>query len=404
MLPKPMPLEHEAPADWASRGRFCAGPRQVGNQPRELNEQGSAMKEIMTKLGGLECVVVDTVPEGGRPDLLVVLCHGYGASGRDLVPMASELLRMRPSLKGRTRFVFPAAPLTLAGAFYDARAWWHLDVERLARSHALGEVREVLNEVPEGLPKSRRMLAGMLDELTRLTGVPMSRVVLGGFSQGSMLATDLTLRLEEAPAALCILSGTLIMEDEWRRRAPIRRDLKVLQSHGRSDELLPFALAEALRDMLEQAGLSVEFVPFSDGHTIPGEAMVRLGALLEERLEERLDHVCNLSMRAREWNGELVFLHEAVPGAADRSYGVQVAKLAGVPPAVVARARAVLDRLETESAAHARLDDLPLFAVMEPPAPALKSAVDAAVAALDPDALSPREALEALYRLKGLTK
>jgi DNA mismatch repair protein MutS len=109
-------------------------------------------------------------------------------------------------------------------------------------------------------------------------------------------------------------------------------------------------------------------------------------------------------MRAREWNGDLVFLHEAVPGAADRSYGVQVARLAGVPPAVVARARAVLDRLETEKAAHARLDDLPLFAVMEPPAPALKSAVEEAIAALDPDDLSPREALEALYRLKGLTQ
>jgi DNA mismatch repair protein MutS len=122
------------------------------------------------------------------------------------------------------------------------------------------------------------------------------------------------------------------------------------------------------------------------------------------RLEERLDHVCNLSMKAREWNGELVFLHEAAPGAADRSYGVQVARLAGVPPAVVARARAVLDRLESEKAATARLDDLPLFAVAEPPPVPLKSALDEAVAALDPDALSPREALEALYRLKGLAQ
>jgi len=122
------------------------------------------------------------------------------------------------------------------------------------------------------------------------------------------------------------------------------------------------------------------------------------------RLEERLDHVSNLSMMAKEWNGELVFLHEAAPGAADRSYGVQVAKLAGVPASVVARARAVLDRLENEKAAHARLDDLPLFAVMEPPAPPAKSVIDEAVAALDPDALTPREALEALYRLKGLAK
>ncbi|MBD3837209.1 DNA mismatch repair protein MutS [Brevundimonas sp.] len=120
------------------------------------------------------------------------------------------------------------------------------------------------------------------------------------------------------------------------------------------------------------------------------------------QLETRLDHVCNLSMVAREWNGELVFLHEAAPGAADRSYGVQVAKLAGVPASVVARARSVLERLEGEKAAAARLDDLPLFAVAEPEPPRGPSAAETALQSLDPDALTPREALEALYRLKAL--
>ena len=119
-------------------------------------------------------------------------------------------------------------------------------------------------------------------------------------------------------------------------------------------------------------------------------------------LETRLAHVCNLSMKAREWNGDLVFLHEAAPGAADRSYGVQVAKLAGVPAAVVARARAVLDRLEGEKTASISLDDLPLFAMAEPPAPPPSSAVQDALAAIEPDELSPREALEALYRLKAI--
>ena len=121
-------------------------------------------------------------------------------------------------------------------------------------------------------------------------------------------------------------------------------------------------------------------------------------------LETRLAHVCNLSMKAREWNGDLVFLHEAAPGAADRSYGVQVAKLAGVPGAVVSRARQVLDRLEGEKAAVGNLNDLPLFAVAEPPAPAPSSAVDDALSAIEPDELSPREALEALYRLKALKR
>jgi len=124
------------------------------------------------------------------------------------------------------------------------------------------------------------------------------------------------------------------------------------------------------------------------------------------RLEGRLAHVCNLSLRAKEWNGDLVFLHEARPGPADRSYGVQVAKLAGVPPAVVTRAREVLERLEGQTASPARLDDLPLFAAAaaEPPAPVFKgpSEVELALADLDLDGMSPREAMEALYRLRGL--
>jgi DNA mismatch repair protein MutS len=123
-------------------------------------------------------------------------------------------------------------------------------------------------------------------------------------------------------------------------------------------------------------------------------------------LEQRLAHVSNLSLKAKEWNGDLVFLHEAGPGPADRSYGVQVAKLAGVPPAVVTRARQVLDRLESEAVAHQDLAELPLFAATAHPAPmahtAEPSLVERALAELDIDGMSPREALEALYRLKGL--
>ncbi|HEX8233479.1 MAG TPA: DNA mismatch repair protein MutS [Caulobacteraceae bacterium] len=122
------------------------------------------------------------------------------------------------------------------------------------------------------------------------------------------------------------------------------------------------------------------------------------------RLEGRLAHVCNLSLRAKEWNGDLVFLHEARPGPADRSYGVQVAKLAGVPPPVVARAREVLQRLEADPSSPARLDDLPLFALPLATKPGVgePSAAERELIALDLDGMSPREALDVLYRLKAL--
>jgi DNA mismatch repair protein MutS len=123
-------------------------------------------------------------------------------------------------------------------------------------------------------------------------------------------------------------------------------------------------------------------------------------------LEERLAFVSNLSLRAKEWNGDLVFLHEAGPGPADRSYGVQVARLAGVPPTVVARAREVLDRLESQKTSSAGLEDLPLFAAVAAPEAGFRgpSEADQALAQMDVDGMSPREALDALYRLKALAR
>jgi DNA mismatch repair protein MutS len=114
----------------------------------------------------------------------------------------------------------------------------------------------------------------------------------------------------------------------------------------------------------------------------------------------------------KEWQGEVIFLHEVRPGAADRSYGVQVAQLAGLPAAVVERARAVLEALEAgerESGARpkALIDDLPLFAAAPapaPPAPTGPSPVEARIAELHPDELTPREALDLLYELKTMTQ
>ncbi|HRP11898.1 MAG TPA: DNA mismatch repair protein MutS [Terricaulis sp.] len=120
------------------------------------------------------------------------------------------------------------------------------------------------------------------------------------------------------------------------------------------------------------------------------------------RLAEKLEAGANAHLRAKEWKGDLVFLHEVAPGAADRSYGIQVAKLAGLPKSAVERARAVLQRLEANGGATKVeiVDELPLFAqVLEEHAP---SALEQALAAANPDALSPKEALDLLYKLKAL--
>jgi DNA mismatch repair protein MutS len=117
------------------------------------------------------------------------------------------------------------------------------------------------------------------------------------------------------------------------------------------------------------------------------------------------------TMRVKEWQGDVVFLHEVAPGAADRSYGIHVAKLAGLPKPVIQRAEAVLEILEQGEAGSAltRLaDDLPLFTAArrtaKPAAPAEASAVETALKAVNPDDLTPKAALELLYTLRGLVK
>ena len=125
-------------------------------------------------------------------------------------------------------------------------------------------------------------------------------------------------------------------------------------------------------------------------------------------LAARLPRLFNATMRVKEWQAEVVFLHEVIAGAADRSYGIQVAKLAGLPAAVIERARAVLAKLEAEDRSAPRgFDDLPLFAAAPRPSEvgpreASLERLVAALTELHPDEMSPRDALEALYALKAM--
>ena len=123
------------------------------------------------------------------------------------------------------------------------------------------------------------------------------------------------------------------------------------------------------------------------------------------QLSKKLPRLFNLTMRVTEWNHQLVFLHEVAPGSADRSYGIQVAKLAGLPGSVVERARSILAKLEATNrsgGATAVIDDLPLFAFAPKPQAPPRDALRDHLAKVDPDELTPRDAQAALYALKKL--
>jgi phospholipase/carboxylesterase len=204
----------------------------------------------------------------GKDGLVVVLCHGFGAPGDDLVPIGRSL-----AAPAGTSFVFPAALHSLSDfvrmpVMGDARAWWPIDLARIERAMQKGEVRDLTRDVPEGLAAAREALVSVLDALTA-EGIDSKRIVLGGFSQGAMLATDVALRTDRPFAGLIVWSGTLLCEDEWVPKMAARKGLPTYVSHGEDDPLLPFSIAERLRDELTKAGLDVTFRAFPGGHGIP---------------------------------------------------------------------------------------------------------------------------------------
>lgn len=233
--------------------------------------------------GGLRASVTGgSDREGGGDGPVVVLLHGFGAPGDDLV----SLWRVIAAAPG-TRFIFPAAPIALGGPYGDGRAWWRIDIGRFQAAMMQGKVDELVKDKPQGLDEARALVNEMLAAIEKEMSVTRDKIVLGGFSQGSMLALDVTLRTDAPPAGLILLSSTLVAADEWRPLMMRRKGMKIVQSHGREDPILPFEVAVQLRDELTAAGLEVDFHAFRGGHGIPPNVLDVLGPYVRARTEER---------------------------------------------------------------------------------------------------------------------
>lgn len=226
------------------------------------------------RLGELDVRITGgTDGDGAGEGPVVILLHGFGAPGNDLV----DLWRGLAAPRG-TRYVFPEGPIALGPEYAGGRAWWWIDLDR--RIQRQKEGRRDIAEVPDGLDEARARVIGLLDAIEQTMRPPPGKVVLGGFSQGAMLSLDVALRSPFPLAGLVLMSGTHIAAKEWAARLETRRGLPVLMSHGQDDELLPFAIAEGLRDTLVAAGMPVEWIPFRGGHGIHPHVLTRLGEFL----------------------------------------------------------------------------------------------------------------------------
>lgn len=235
-------------------------------------------------IGSLDCGIVAPHAGGEPPRAIALFCHGFGASGEDLIPLAEELLDDEQLVAQPLAYVFPAAPIPLDPSGMS-RAWWPIDMVRLQMLAESSDFSAMADMVPGRLATCRELIAGLLGELQRRWEIPAACSVVGGFSQGAMLATDVALHAAEPLSGLVAWSGALINQSEWRKLAVAQPKLSVVQSHGLWDPILPFGTGEALRDLLTGAGHDVNFISFQGAHSIPPAAIGACRRLLLEMLQ-----------------------------------------------------------------------------------------------------------------------
>ena len=199
---------------------------------------------------------VTTDPRGP----LIVLLHGFAGGPADLEPFARSL-----GVAGR--FVFPEGLADLSAFGLPGRGWWPSDGSGRATALQSGIARDLSDFEPDGLSEAHADLSLLLDALSaECAGAPL---ILGGFSQGAMLAFDIALRSERSIAGLVQLSGARIAQRLWTPRLATRAGTRTFISHGKQDPDLAFSACEAFQRDLRAAGWVVDFCPFEGGHEVP---------------------------------------------------------------------------------------------------------------------------------------
>jgi phospholipase/carboxylesterase len=215
---------------------------------------------------------LSAITRGGKGQPTIVLLHGYCSSEKDWLPFLKSI-----HVPAGTRFIFPRGPQS-EGRSDEAptgRAWWHLDLTSNMRDGELGA--DLSAEKPAGIVRAAKAVRVLLARRGNRATRPF---ILGGFSQGAMVAAQVAFLSEEPLRALVLLSGTLVDEAAWKANYARRKGLHVFIAHGRTDPTLSFKVAERMRAEMVAAGMLVTWFPFDGGHETPSEVIVALNAFL----------------------------------------------------------------------------------------------------------------------------
>ena len=232
---------------------------------------------------GLSVITVGPMDSSQPPRKAVILCHGFGAPGEDLVPCSAELILTSGGRLDDVAFIFPAAPIDMTTqGLPGGRAWWPINMAQLMERVEARNFEDLVSEVPTELPQESDRIGRLIEHVADEYSIEKSAIFLGGFSQGAMLACDVALRTGGELAGLILWSGTFLAEPRWSEFAKTAKPMRVVQSHGRQDPVLPFGAAEVLSKFLGQHGHDVNFIKFDGFHQTHPEALTATIELIAE--------------------------------------------------------------------------------------------------------------------------
>ena len=224
------------------------------------------------EVAGMDCLVKSSA----EPKNCVVLFHGYGADANDLYPLEEFL-----NVNDDTTWLFPQGILeVIIAPGMKGRAWFEIDMKLMEQAMMRGEYRDLTQSRPQGMDNIVEQALPFLEKLQQT----YKKVILGGFSQGAMLATEILLRAQKKPEGLIVLSGTLLDEVNWKSWAKDVNDIPLFQSHGNKDPLLDPRQALLVFNLLKTAGMKGKFYQFKGGHEIPPVIIHELHKFLQEHL------------------------------------------------------------------------------------------------------------------------
>lgn len=218
----------------------------------------------MRQAGPLQAIEVFNNPDGKW----VLLFHGFGADASDLASLAEEFNFEKPC-----NWLFPNGPLSVPIApGFSGRAWWSI------------KMSELEGDWTDRRPPDMNSAVDKIFKMISSMKFAWKDLIIGGFSQGAMIATEVFLKAPETPAGLICLSGTLLSKNLWTEFAPNRKGSHVLMSHGEGDQVLPHKGSILLQKFFEENGIKTQFVSFRGGHEIPMQVIQKMKSYISERL------------------------------------------------------------------------------------------------------------------------